>query len=260
MKHPIIISFSGGLTSAYMAHLILNNLKYLDYEKILVYANTGKENEQTLQFIKQCSDNWKVPINWVEAVVSPVSGEGIRFKMVDFETASRQGEPFNAIIEKYGLPNKEAPHCSKYLKERPIKRFIKSLGIDTYKMAIGLRIDERRRLNRKREDEGYFWPLIDDFPTTKKMVDEFWNRQPFTLDLKPYEGNCDFCWKKSLAKRIRIIQEKPQTADWWEYQEKKDGEYIFDRDGHSIPDIRRMAAEKNKQIELDFGLDCHCFI
>ena len=48
----LLISFSGGETSALMAILLLNMPTYSDYNKVVVFANTGKENQQTLDFIK----------------------------------------------------------------------------------------------------------------------------------------------------------------------------------------------------------------
>ena len=45
------ISFSGGKTSAYMTKWLMDNKKQ-DYDEIVVtFANTGQENEETLEFV-----------------------------------------------------------------------------------------------------------------------------------------------------------------------------------------------------------------
>lgn len=250
----LIISFSGGLTSAYMTRLILDSHKYKDFQKVCVFANTGKEREETLEFVDKCDKEWGLGMVWIEADVQD-AGVGTTFKVVDFESASRRGEPFEAVIEKYGFTNKDAPHCSRELKERPIKKFSQSLG--HWQIAIGFRADERKRMTRK---PGYIYPLIEDFTVINKDVKAFWEAQPFTLKLNPYEGNCDLCWKKSIAKRLRIISENPGLADWWEEQEEKDGEYVFDRDGHTVQSLRKMSLLRDTQLSLDFDeAQCSCF-
>ncbi len=42
-----------------------NNGKLPD-QAIVCFANTGKEEEATLQFVKDCQDNWNVKIHWLE--------------------------------------------------------------------------------------------------------------------------------------------------------------------------------------------------
>ena len=57
MTKPLIISFSGGRTSAYMAYLILNDSEMLQkYEPFLVFANTGCEHEKrwNLYIVLKC--------------------------------------------------------------------------------------------------------------------------------------------------------------------------------------------------------------
>ena len=50
-----VCSFSGGRTSAYMTYWMLNEWKDRDkYEMIVVFANTGKEREETLDFVEKC--------------------------------------------------------------------------------------------------------------------------------------------------------------------------------------------------------------
>lgn len=256
----IVVSFSGGRTSAYMAKKLIE--KHGKNNLLFVFANTGKENPETLDFIRDCSSHWEISVNWVEADVCAEKGIGTTYKMVTYETASRNGEPFMAVNKKYGIPNKSSPHCTRELKEVPIRKFVKDICGNNYKMAIGIRADERTRINRLRaEKENWIYPLVDDFPTTRRMVNDFWSRQPFQLGIPDYLGNCDLCWKKSLKKRLKIIEQFPEKADWWESEELKD-EYVFDRDGNTIAQLRKMADEQAKQIflfDLASEIGCSCF-
>jgi 3'-phosphoadenosine 5'-phosphosulfate sulfotransferase (PAPS reductase)/FAD synthetase len=87
---PTCISFSGGRTSAYMLWRVLqSNGGKLPDETVVCFQNTGKEREETLEFVRDCSKNWDVPITWLEFTDSET-----QFKVVDFDSASRNGEPF----------------------------------------------------------------------------------------------------------------------------------------------------------------------
>jgi len=63
---PTCISFSGGRTSAYMLWRVLQSNGGLPPEAVVCFANTGKEEEATLRFVRDCGDQWGVPITWVE--------------------------------------------------------------------------------------------------------------------------------------------------------------------------------------------------
>lgn len=60
------ISFSGGRTSAYMLHQILEANGDLPKRAKVVFANTGREMPATLDFVQECSERWNVPITWLE--------------------------------------------------------------------------------------------------------------------------------------------------------------------------------------------------
>lgn len=239
----IVVSFSGGRTSAYMAYKMQFSPEFADFEKHYVFANTGKELEETLIFVDKCDKEFELNLTWVEAVFNPVKGIGVTYKKVDYNTASRNGEPFMEMIKKLGIPNQNFPHCSRELKARPINKWANdAVGRNRF-MAIGMRVDERRRA---KQDVNNIYPLITTWPTNEKMVREFWSRMPFDLGIKDYHGNCDLCWKKSLAKRLTILSENPSIGDQWE-QWENDSEYVFDRDGFTISDLRQMAKRPFKK-------------
>lgn len=267
----VIVSFSGGRTSAYMAYKMQFSPEFSGWEKHYVFANTGKEREETLIFVDRCDKEFGLNVAWVEAEINKDMGVGCTWRQVDFATASRGGQPFSDMVQKFGIPNKDFPHCTRELKERPMKKWAADVVGGEFVWAIGFRADEKRRAGNI---EGKIFPLIHTWPTSERLVREFWATRPFDLELKDYEGNCDLCWKKSLSKRLTIISENPEIVRQWAEWEAY-GEYVFDRDGLSILQLLEISGREKfkrakdkyatacKMPEL-FGLDllreshCHC--
>jgi hypothetical protein len=218
---PPLVSFSGGKTSAFMSRFLQTH--YPQREVVFAFANTGKEREETLEFVNECDVRWGLQVVWLEAVINPEFGKGTTHKVVSFEAAARNGEPFEAMIAKYGIPNAAFKHCSRELKARVIASYVKNdLGWQECETAIGIRADEAYRINRQEAGKrGWVYPLTDEIPTNKKIVNQWWERQPFTLHLKEHEGNCDLCWKKSDKKLVRLATESPQRLAWWDEMERK---------------------------------------
>jgi len=84
-----IINFSGGRTSAYMTKRLID--EGLD-DYIVAFQNTGKEMPETLDFINECDKRWNLNIVWLEFRY------GNNFEVVDYDTASRNGRPFDELI------------------------------------------------------------------------------------------------------------------------------------------------------------------
>jgi hypothetical protein len=213
INEPTCISFSGGRTSAYMLWRVLQSNGGLPEEAVVCFANTGKEDEATLEFVRDCSVNWKVPITWLEYAE-------VDFTIVTFETACRNGEPFEALIRKRNyLPNPVTRFCTSELKIRPIGRYLLSLGMaDTKTEAenmsmIGMRADEQRRA-AKIEDKSRI-PLVTA-GITKEDVCAFWRNQSFDLGLPnnngvTMHGNCDLCFLKGGGTSVVIDHRKART-------------------------------------------------
>jgi hypothetical protein len=247
--NKIVISFSGGRTSAYMTLWLLNSEKYKDYEKVIVFANTGKERSETLDFVNQFEQHINHRIFWLEAVVNPEKGQGTRHKIVGYNTASRNGEPFEDVIKKYSIPNQNFIHCTRELKLAPIKSFLRSIGWKKgdYYEAIGIRADETRRINWKQaEKDNKIYPLVTDIRIDSMFVRKFWDSMPFDLQLKDYEGNCDLCYKKSKRKLLTILTENPHLINWWNDMEIKYGneELYFYRGNTSCIELLEQSTGK----------------
>jgi hypothetical protein len=273
-KKLLVCTFSGGRTSAFMGLLLKELPKYKDFDKIFIFANTGKEMPETLDFINRCDKEWNLNIVWLEADVQDKKGIGTTFKIVDFETASRNGEPFENMLNKYPLPNNMASNCTRELKQRPIEKYVKSLGYKEVYTAMGIRYDERHRESNTAKEQNIIYPLIYDLQVDSKFIRNWWDRQTFDLKLKDYEGNCDLCFKKSLKKRLTIIKERPNVSDWWlRMEDKYNSESIprFDlRTNISIWELVKLAEQPftkaqdlheldKKQCDLfDYETDCFC--
>lgn len=230
---PLLISFSGGKTSAFMTFYLIN--KYPCREKIIVFANTGKEREETLEFVNACDKAWGLDVVWLEGVINPQHRSGTIAKVVSFETASRNGEPFEAVIKKYGIPNKANPHCSRELKAQTIYSYASHLwGKGGYETAIGIRADETKRINWERaKAKKYTYPLATEYRVDKQYINRFWDSQPFTLNLKSYQGNCDLCYKKSNRNLLTLITESPESLIWWAEMERKYKNFIPESRQHN---------------------------
>ena len=253
----LFISFSGGKTSAYMTKWLLDN-KSEDYEEVVIlFANTGQENEETLSFVNRCDKEWGLGVVWVEAKVDPEFGQGTKHNLVSYETASRKGEPFEEVIKKYGIPNKAGMFCTRELKLAPMRSYIRSLGWKNgeYQTAIGIRIDEMDRVSSKMVEENIIYPLIEFKKVSKGMVNEYWLKQPFTLNLREHEGNC---------------KDTPEIFDFPIRMEKiygrtgnhtMDESRVFFRDRKSGLDILEESKQpfepfREKQINIDmFNFD-----
>ena len=233
------ISFSGGRTSGYMLYKILEANNGLPRNAVVSFQNTGREMPQTLDFVQQVSERWDVPIVWLEYDITD-KGKNY-FKVVNHNSASRNGEPFDKLINKYKrLPNARFRFCTGVLKMQTGQKYLKSLGWKTWKHAIGIRADEPRRLTKKSEGNiDLFYPLAEA-QKTKRDVEAFWMLQPFDLALpmfngKTMKGNCDFCFLKSEATLALMAREHPELAQWWiDAEQRLDNRFERNRDMASL--------------------------
>lgn len=281
VPRPTLINFSGGRTSGMMLALFLqaHGGRLPDDVKV-IFANTGKERNETLDFVRDTGLHWGVEIIWLE--YDPLSRDGHEFKVVGHNEAARDGEPFGALIGKrQHLPNAVARMCTEALKVRPARRYCRDvLGWPHYHSLVGIRYDEPRRVHRiracggkTRDGHTKHVPMADAGITGPDVV-EFWRHQSFDLGLpvspegKSPHGNCDLCFLKGAGKIRALIREDPARADWWIAQEerqlnarRKSGATFRAPDRPNYRKLREQALAGEGKTESfdDLGdIECNC--
>lgn len=274
---PAIVSFSGGRTSGFMLRQIIEaHGGSLSDEIKVVFANTGRERPETLDFVQECSEAWRTPITWLE--YDPDAP--YKTKMVNHNSASRDGEPFATLIEKKQfLPNPVTRICTAELKVKRIEAYARHwLDFSAWLNVIGIRYDEPRRVEKllsgcsgcvkncgRAKGPQRLLPLHQAHIIEDDIL-AWWNRQPFDLQLEPHEGNCDLCFLKGAGKIRSIMQARPDLAAWWIAQESRQlgrtaQAGVFRKDRPRYADM--LASVQGGQDELageDDGLidDCAC--
>ena len=245
---PFVVSFSGGRSSAFMLHNILDAYDgKLPEDGIVTFSNTGKEMPETLDFVKECGERWGVDIVWLELRVEPYFGKrkgkkwNYSHKVVSYDSASRNGEPFSDLIKarKY-TPNIMARFCTQELKIKRIAEYAENkFKTSDYYTTIGLRADEPERVLRIREqkEQENIAPMYEAGHTLNDVL-LFWSLSDFDLELRSNNGvtdlgNCDLCFLKGPRKKLSIIQQKPHLAEWWIKQEENGKLFRADQPSYS---------------------------
>jgi 3'-phosphoadenosine 5'-phosphosulfate sulfotransferase (PAPS reductase)/FAD synthetase len=287
-----VLMLSGGRTSGYMLRRVLDDTAY-DPKPLCIFCNTGKEMPQTLDFVRDMQEKWAVKVVWLEYTrvpaaqipsgVFPTKGRSDNlekskqngeethwFKEVNYETASRNGEPFDELLNFVEtLPNVVSRRCSVQLKMRTALRYLCAVGMAPYEPLIGIRKDEEgRAIQIKASAENIEkprFPLIE-YGVEVHQVNRFWKENYFDLKLDSIHGNCDLCFLKAKWKRLALIREKPDRADWWKNWESEkakstNGDGRFFRIGQSYQDLKDIASGP-QQIDLfsdsDTDIPCSC--
>ena len=88
VPRPAVVSFSGGRTSGYLLrHLLDAYGGRLPDDIAVVFANTGMERSETLDFVDTCARAWNVTVHWLEYDWNAPH----RTRVVDYRTAPHRG-------------------------------------------------------------------------------------------------------------------------------------------------------------------------
>lgn len=194
------------------------------------------------------------------------------YRTVTRETASVNGEPFQEllsglfrfrteVLNKPGvIPNGSQRLCTGYLKMKTSAAFARDLwGVkpSEYEVRLGLRADESERIvsaiKAKSNECGRPKFPLDEVGIDKEAVASFWEKQPFGLSLKGYEGNCGGCYMKRRVPLIDLIRRGFFDLSWWEGWERKTNQQF--RQDRSFRGLRAAAAENNDLLPVLDDLD-----
>lgn len=218
---PAVISFSGGRTSGYMLRRILDEGLRPDVH--VIFADTGKERDETYQFVCEIERRWCL----VHRVFRP-------------------GYFTQLITDRNVLPNPVMRFCTQELKIRPMRDWMLARGYEHWTNVVGIRADEPRRVARMTEaaeKRSERWDIALPLAlagVTEAEVMAFWAAQPFDLQLHQHEGNCDLYFLKGPKKRQQIMRNRPDLALWWVEQEERMGA-TFRRDCPSYTELQRQG-------------------
>jgi 3'-phosphoadenosine 5'-phosphosulfate sulfotransferase (PAPS reductase)/FAD synthetase len=263
---PTCLSISGGRTSGYMLWCVLqSNGGKLPDEAIACFANTGKEEEATLRFIRDMSVNWNVPIVWVIPQQRRTLFRG------GFRYRQSPGEPFRNH-RKAPIPT-ESGYSFRGVEDQSMHRHLESLGWkngDGWDQMIGIRAikdGSPARPSPETVKETMVLPLADA-GITLADVQKFWDAQPFNLELITYNGrtlsgNCDLCFLKPANQIQTLISEKPNRADWWASMEalalaSKPNGARFRSDRRTYAEMKKNAGEQIDAFGFEEAIPCFC--
>jgi hypothetical protein len=248
----VMISFSGGRTSGFMLNKIIEANNGLPDRCKVLFANTGREMPETLDFVQECSERWGVHITWLEYVRA--DGK-VSFDVVSHNSASRDGKPLADLIRvKRYLPNVMTRFCTQEAKVKTIKRYLVSVGWKHWSNTVGIRADEAHRVKSSTDKRWTNWFPLADAGVNVEAVMAFWKAQPFDLRVVKGGGNCDGCFLKSEATLAAMWREHPDRMKWWSDMEAEIGS-TFNK-SRSYNDIGSFVSKQGDWIFNDEAFLC----
>lgn len=212
---PIVCSFSGGRTSAMMTLTIAAMVQSGEITAPVTYMflDTGAEHPKTYEFLKKVVDFAGIDLVCLRAVIGP-AGQGVRHEVIRLDEIGYDLTVWKKMLAKHSTPyTPKGGFCTTRMKQEPAKHYLDQMfGRTGYIQALGMRIDEPRRLLRNGKKKRFY--MADILPDVEKIdVLKFWRRMPFDLEIPEWLGNCVFCVKKRPNKIALAAMDAPELAD-----------------------------------------------
>jgi hypothetical protein len=107
--------------------------------------------------------------------------------------------------------------------------------------------------------------VIDKFPLfedkiDKQIVNDYWSKKPYTLEIPSILGNCTLCFMKGKNAIMNIMASNPELADVWIADEERIG-YTY-LDNISMKQMKSLATNNlftgYDLNEINPAFDCAC--
>lgn len=201
-----VVSLSGGRSSGYLAHI----KKEQNPDTEFIFMDTGAEHPKTYEFIRNIAKYWKIKLTCLRVIPNPEMNKPSTYEILSIDQIGPDLEPWKRILSKYGHPYVGGAFCTDRMKTVPfIKYCDEKFGRGNYTTWLGMRIDEPKRISPKPGIR--YLAEISDYE--KQDVIEWWQEQPFDLEIQEHLGNCVFCIKKSLQKVALATKDEPVLAE-----------------------------------------------
>jgi 3'-phosphoadenosine 5'-phosphosulfate sulfotransferase (PAPS reductase)/FAD synthetase len=187
MRH--ILSISGGRDSAALAVFMKDKIDNVEY----VFSDTGCEFPEVYEYLDKIE-------NYLGQEIVRIHPE----------------KTFEELVVKYNgfLPNITTRWCSRELKIKPMEKYI---GSDENTQYVGIRYDERERINRAKHKKNttLVYPFIDfqiDLDGVRHILEQSGLGIPQYYDWAKRSG-CYFCFYKSRLTWIHMLEQHPDLYD-----------------------------------------------
>ena len=231
---------------------------------IINFANTGRESFETLLFVANCEELFQIKINWIEFDLNEENKPA--FKIVNFDNASRNGEPlYKAIKHSKYVPNVMQRRCTIVSKIEAMQMFLKSINCtkDNSIQYLGIRYDEPKRWSKYiNQFDGNniikAYPLVDWKITKKDILDFRKHKSQLPHGSSIVKSN-GCCFQKSTKRRIAVLKQKPEIATFWSAIENEMGNK-FDNQ-FSVKQLLKIATGQTIEDVSKFrnyDIDCTC--
>jgi hypothetical protein len=245
MKH--IVLFSGGLSSAYVAYLVLQEQNKKDI--VLLHTPTYSENHDADTFRHQVAKYLGLPIvEW---------GDGRNL--------------WELIKDNNCIPGQFIPFCTQQLKQKPKEeyyKYLESLGED-FTEYVGFGLEEWRRVQRatarnEKISRKVKFPIFEQkIPSSevKRIITEEWGiKLPMAYeDLN--HNNCIPCFKAGKSSWRVYWAKYPEQFQKAVEIEEKIGHTVFkDKSLKELAEEWQNDKEWNdSQITLEDVIPCDCW-